>query len=136
MNWEKEDYTITWDKSRIDIKVLSELLGGSHWAEHRCREDIEKSVANSICFGLFHGDVQIGFARVLTDEMAYAVILDMIIRAEFRGRGLGNWLMACIGSHPVVAPLRQVLWTSRAVDFYRGIGFKEAAPLKLMARSW
>jgi GNAT superfamily N-acetyltransferase len=73
---------------------------------------------------------------VLTDGVAYAIILDMIIREDFRGQGLGKWLVQCIGEHPDVIPLRQVLWTSVAADFYQKSGFEEMPRLKFMARNW
>ena len=68
--------------------------------------------------------------------MAYAIILDMIIREEFRGQGLGKWLMQRIYDHPEVKSLRQVLWTGEADDFYRQTGFEEMSNLKFMARNW
>jgi len=78
----------------------------------------------------------VGFSRVLTDEVAYAVILDMVIREDYRGQGLGKWMLRCLIEHPQVAPLRQVLWTSDADDFYQKLGFEEMSMLKFMARSW
>ena len=75
-------------------------------------------------------------ARVLTDAMAYAIILDMIISEEFKGQGLGKWLIGCICDHPKVTSLRQVLWTSDADNFYRKGGFEEISKLKFMARNW
>jgi len=89
-----------------------------------------------LCFSLLREEEQIGFARVLTDRMAYAIILDMIIKEEFRGQGLGRWLMQCICDYPEVTPLRQLLWTSSADSFYRKDGFEEKSNLKFMARNW
>lgn len=136
MTWEKDDFAISCDKGRVDIDALCDMLSRAYWAKDRSREQIEKSVANSLCFSLFHDDEQIGFARVLTDGMAYAIILDMFIHEKFRGQGLGKWLVKCICKHPEVTPLRQVLWTSDADDFYRQVGFEEMSKIKLMARSW
>jgi N-acetylglutamate synthase-like GNAT family acetyltransferase len=93
-------------------------------------------VENSLSFSVFKGDEQVGFVRAITDGITYAVILDMIIREDFRGQGLGKWLVQCIGEHPEVVPLRQVLWTVDADDFYRQSGFEEMSKLKFMARSW
>jgi len=61
---------------------------------------------------------------------------DMIIRENFRGQGLGNWLMQCICDHPAIKPLRQLLWTGDADNFYRKNGFEEMPTLKFMARNW
>ncbi len=136
MIWEKDIFTISSEKKHVDTGILQEMLNRSHWAKDRSLEDVEKSVANSLCFSLFKDEEQIGFARVLTDAMAYAIILDMIISENFRGKGLGKWLIDCICNHPEVTPLRQVLWTSHADDFYRQIEFEELSRLKFMARNW
>jgi GNAT superfamily N-acetyltransferase len=136
MIWEKDNYTISSDKKDVDIDSLHDMLSRSYWATYRSREDVEKSVANSLCFSLLKDNEQIGFARVLTDAMAYAIILDMIIREGFRGQGLGKWLMQCICDHPEVSPLRQVLWTGGADKFYRTVGFEDMSTLKFMARNW
>ena len=136
MIWEKADFLISSEKDRVDIDAVQTMLSRSHWAGDRSREDIEKTIANSLCFSLVKADEQIGFARVLTDSVIYAVILDMIIREDFRGQGLGKWLVQCIAEHPDVAPLRQVLWTSVAFDFYKKTGYEEMSKLKFMARNW
>ena len=60
----------------------------------------------------------------------------MIIREDFRGHGLGKWLMQCIEAHPDVSALRQVLWTADADEFYSQSGFEEMSKLKFMGRSW
>jgi N-acetylglutamate synthase-like GNAT family acetyltransferase len=136
MIWKKADFLISSEKNQVDMDALHALLSQSQWAKGRSRETIEKTVANSLCFSLINAKEQIGFARVITDGVTYAVILDMIIREDFRGQGLGKWLMQCIGEHPDVVPLRQVLWTSAAYDFYETGGFEEMPKLKFMARNW
>ena len=136
MDWERGDFLITSDQNRVDIDALHAMLSQTYWAKDRSRDAVAKSVENSLCFSIFKGDEQIGFVRAITDGITYAVILDMIIREDFRGQGLGKWLVQCIGEHPEVVPLRQVLWTVDADDFYRQSGFEEMSKLKFMARSW
>ena len=136
MIWEKADFLISSEKERVDIDAVHSMLNRSHWARDRSRETIEKIIANSLCFSLIRDDEQIGFARVLTDGVIYAVILDMFIHEDFRSQGLGKWLVRCIGEHPDIVPLRLVLWTSAAFDFYKKIGFEEVSKLRFMARNW
>jgi len=136
MIWGKGDFTISSEKRHVDIDNLHDMLSLSYWAKDRSREDVEKSIDHSLCFSLLKDKELVGFSRVLTDTMAYAIILDMIIREEFRGQGLGKWLVQCICDHPEVKPLRQVLWTGDADDFYRKGGFEEMSNLKFMARNW
>jgi len=136
MIWEKDNFIISSEKKHVDIGILHDMLSRSYWAKDRSRKDVETSVANSLCFCLLKDEEQIGFARVLTDAMAYAIILDMVISEEFRGKGLGKWLIGCICDHPEVTPLRQVLWTSNADNFYRKSGFNKMSQLNFMARNW
>lgn len=136
MIWEKDNFEISSAKKQVNIDILHDMLSRSYWAKDRSWEDVEKSVANSLCFSLLKDQEQIGFARVLMDGMAYAIILDMIIREDFRDQGLGKWLVKCIYEHPEIAPLRQVLWTGDADDFYLQAGFEEMSKLKFMARNW
>jgi len=136
MIWKNAGFAISSEKDRVDIDALHAMLSRSYWAKGRSRETIEKTVANSLCFSLINGSEQIGFARVITDAVTYAVIVDMIIHEDFRGQGLGKWLVQCIGEHPEIIPLRQVLWTSFADDFYQKVGFKEMPKLKFMSRNW
>ncbi len=79
MIWEKDNFKISSEKKQVNIDTLLDMLSRSYWAKDRSREDVDKSVANSLCFSLLKDQEQIGFARVLTDAMAYAIILDMII---------------------------------------------------------
>jgi N-acetylglutamate synthase-like GNAT family acetyltransferase len=136
MIWERDTFKISSEKRDVNISILYDMLSRSYWAKERSREEVERSIENSLCFSLLKDEKQIGFARVLTDGMAYAIILDMIIRENFRGQGLGKWLVQCICKHPEVTPLRQVLWTGDADDFYRQGGFEEMSKLKFMARNW
>ena len=136
MDWKRGDFLITADRNRVDLTALHAMLSQTYWAKGRSFEAVAKSVANSLCFSLFKDGEQIGFARAITDGVTYAIILDMIISANFRGQGLGKWLLQCIDEHPEVTPLRQVLWTADADDFYRKSGFNEMPKLKFMARSW
>lgn len=133
---ETDGFKISSDKKDVDVDTLHDMLSRSYWAKDRTRREVEQSVENSLCFSLLKGDELIGFARVLTDKMAYAIILDMIVLDEFRGRGLGQWLVQCMCDHPEVAPLRQLLWTGDADDFYRKCGFEEMSNLKFLARNW
>lgn len=136
MLWEKDAFVVSANKDDVNIDILHGLLKTSYWAQHRTRDEVEASIENSICFTLLKNRQMIGFVRVLTDKMAYAIVLDMIIVNDYRGQGLGQWLMACVCDHPSVAPLRQLLWTGDADKFYNKCGFAEMDSLKFMSRNW
>ena len=99
----------------------------SYWAKGRSREKIEKSIENSLCFGVFTGkNQQVGFARVLSDYAVFAWIMDVFIIEDFRGKGLGKMLMAAITGHTDLQGLeRWGLGTKDAHGLYEQFGFRK-----------
>lgn len=95
LEWRREEFSITDERERIDLDVVCYLLARSYWAGERPRRVIEASIDNSLCFSVFQGRRQIGFARAVTDKIVFSWIMDVVIDADFRGRGLGKWLIAC-----------------------------------------
>ena len=86
---------------------------------------MDKSIRNSMCFGLYDGDGQVGFARVITDFATFAYLADVFVLPSHRGRGLAVWLMEVIRAHPELRGLRRwVLATRDAHDLYRKSGFQ------------
>jgi GNAT superfamily N-acetyltransferase len=125
----KGEYTISTDKERLDLDVIHKFLSEeSYWAGERTLEQTKTAIENSICFGLYRGDKQIGFARVVSDKATFAYIGDVFIIDEFRGRGLSKWLMQMIVDHPELQGLRRwVLATRDAHGLYEQFEF---APLR------
>ena len=124
MEWVKDEYIISDNKELLNIDVIHEILSKTYWANDRSKEKIKKSLKRSICFGVYCRGNQIGFARAVTDGVIFSWICDVIIREEFRGRGLGKWLMECITGHPEIKNTRQLLATKDAHDLYKKYGFK------------
>jgi GNAT superfamily N-acetyltransferase len=128
MEWTRESFTVTTDKARFDRGVIHGYLRTSYWAENVPRSVVDRSIDNSLCFGLLDGQSQIGFARVITDCATFAYLADVFVLQEHRGRGLGTWLIECVMSHPELQGLRRwLLGTRDAHDLYRKSGF---TPLK------
>jgi GNAT superfamily N-acetyltransferase len=121
------EYSISTDKQRLDIDAIQRFLAErSYWARSRTPEQTKTAIENSICFGVFCGEQQIGFARVVSDRATFAYIGDVFIIEEFRGRGLSKWLMEAIISHPDLQGLRRwVLATRDAHGLYEKFGFHE-----------
>jgi GNAT superfamily N-acetyltransferase len=131
-HWQRSEYTISTDTARLDIGVIHRFLDTSYWAAGRSVETIRRSIENSISFGLYKGDQQVGFARVITDYATFAWIADVFVLEPHRGQGLSKWLMEVIISHPELQGFRRwVLATKDAHELYRKFGFKE---LKLPER--
>ena len=131
-SWERGEYTISTDKARLDLGVIHGFLNTSYWAAGRSIETIQRSIENSLPFGVYKGEQQIGFARVITDYATFAWIADVFILDAFQGQGLGHWLMEVIITHPELQQFRRwVLATKDAHELYRKFGFSE---LKLPER--
>ena len=125
MLWQRDFYTISTDKSRLDLDIIHRFLSEiSYWAKDRTFDQTKTAIENSICFGVYDSERQIGFARVVTDRSTFAYLGDVFILEEFRGRGLGKWLMETIISHPELQGLRRwVLATRDAHGLYEQFGF-------------
>lgn len=82
-------YTISTDGSRMDAAAIHRYLSGSYWAQGRPLAAVEKSIRHSLCFGVFEGQTQIGFARVITDHTIYAYLCDVFILENPPGTGAG-----------------------------------------------
>jgi GNAT superfamily N-acetyltransferase len=123
MEWERNGFCISDDPIRLDRDFIVESLQSTYWAGGRPRETIEQSIRNSLCFGLYEQDRQVGFARVVTDACTFSWICDVIIAPEYRGRGLGTWLVRCVTEHPIVKPTMQLLGTRDAHGLYEKFGF-------------
>ena len=88
------------------------------------REVVDRSIDNSLCFGAYEGDEQIGFARVVTDTATFAHLMDVFVVSEHRGRGVGKELMRAVMSHPDLQGLRKfTLHTADAHSLYEQFGF-------------
>jgi GNAT superfamily N-acetyltransferase len=122
-------FTISTDPAAADVDAVHAFLSRSYWAEGIPRETVARAIANSIPFSVFHGDEQIGLARVITDRATYAYLSDVYILESYRGRGLSTWLMDTIMVHPDLQGLRRFSLTTRdAEGLYRRYGFTEIAP--------
>jgi GNAT superfamily N-acetyltransferase len=118
------EFSISTDPSDFDVSAIHVYLSASYWAAGIPQETVARSIANSLCFGVFNGEAQIGFARVITDRATFAYIGDVYILDAFQGRGLGTWLMQTITAHPDLQGLRRwSLVTRDAHGLYRRFGF-------------
>jgi GNAT superfamily N-acetyltransferase len=122
--WRRGDYTISTDPARLDLAAVHDFLTHSYWAEAIPIEIVARSIENSLPFGIYQGERQVGFARVVTDRATFAYIGDVFVLEEFRGRGLSKWLMETMIGHPELQGLRRwILATADAHGLYRQFGF-------------
>ena len=121
------------DKARLDRPLIHRFLSQrSYWAKNAPVEIVERSIEHSLCFGLYKGGRQIGFARAVTDFATFAWLADVFIVEETRGHGYGKKLVAAIVAHPGLQGLRRLMLGTRdAHALYAQYGF---APLKFPER--
>ena len=111
----------------MDIDFIHDYLSNqSYWAKARSKKLVMKSMQNSLCFALFDNtDQQIGFARLVTDYVVFAWLMDVFIDEKFRGKGLGNMLMSYISNLPELKKVNGIgLRTKDAHEFYEKYGFE------------
>ena len=124
MNFHKGDYSISTAKEKLDIPFIHRFLAHSYWAENIPFETVQKSIEGSVCFGVYEGNKQIGFARVITDHATFGYLADVFIDENSRGRGLSKWLMEIIMDYPELQGFRSwQLATKDAHGLYARFGF-------------
>ena len=133
MEWQQENFIISTDKSKLNIHYIHQFLSNeSYWAAGIPYAIVEKSIENSLCFGIYDGEKQIGFARIITDEATFGYLADVFVDSAYRRRGLGKWLMKIISDLPFRRLLRNfMLGTKDAHKLYEQFGF---TPLKAPER--
>lgn len=127
---------ISTDPDRLDLDTIHRWLSEeTYWARGRSRDLMQRSFDNSICFGAYLGDRQVGFARVVTDRATFAWLADVFIAGEHRGRGYGKALVAAVLAHPELQGLRRwLLATKDAHGLYAQNGFDVVPDGRFMQR--
>jgi GNAT superfamily N-acetyltransferase len=136
MNWQRHDYELSDDKSRLNIDTVKTLLDATYWAAGRSRELLEKCIEHSVCFGLFRSHEQVGFARAVTDHSTFTYFCDVVIAPEHRGHGLGKWMVETILAHPDLQTVTQCLRTRDAHTLYERHGFERTEYLRRSQQDW
>jgi len=150
VRWRDGEFMVSDERGLLDLDVIHGYLLRSYWAENIPREVVERSIAGSLCFGLYHlGEsrpqdgagvsapaprTQIGFARTVTDCATFAYLADVFVLEQWRGRGLSKLMMRSLMAHPQLQGLRRwMLATADAHGLYRQFGFDaQADPGRIM----
>jgi N-acetylglutamate synthase-like GNAT family acetyltransferase len=126
--WRRNGFVVSTDPALLDLNVVHRFLTESYWAKGIPKKTVQRSIRNSLCFGVYRARKQVGFARVISDFATYAYVGDVFVIDEYRGHGLGKLVMQCIIKHPALQGLRRWgLLTRDAHGLYSKYGFK---PLK------
>ncbi|MFZ4712212.1 MAG: GNAT family N-acetyltransferase [Bacteriovoracaceae bacterium] len=121
----RDNFLISTNQELLDLNQTHQMIAESYWATNIPKDIFERSVRNSLCFGLYDVNMQIGFARVITDYATFAYLGDVFITSKYRGMGLSKWLMDSIMEHPDLQGLRRFcLGTKDAHGLYEKYGFE------------
>ncbi|MEW5939723.1 MAG: GNAT family N-acetyltransferase [Chloroflexota bacterium] len=122
---QRGNLTISTDPARLDMDAVCDFLSRAYWAKGRSRAVTERAFAHSLVFGLYEGTRQIGLARVVSDFAIFAYLCDFFIHEDYRGRGVGQWMLKTIFEYPDLKTIRRwMLATSDAHTLYARYGFK------------
>ena len=127
---------VSTDKTKLDVPFIQDFLKDIYWAAGRTIDEVQTTIDSSFCFGIYLDDVQIGFARVVTDYVVFAYLMDVFIAKEHRGNGYSSILIDAMMNEPVLKNIK--IWrlaTSDAHFLYEKFGFSALAhPEKMMEK--
>ena len=128
--------SVSTDKTKLDVLFIQDFLKDIYWAAGRTIDEVQTTIDSSFCFGIYLNEVQIGFARVVTDYVVFAYLMDVFIAEEHRGNGYSSVLIDAMMNEPVLKNIK--IWrlaTSDAHFLYEKFGFKALAhPEKMMEK--
>jgi GNAT superfamily N-acetyltransferase len=129
--------TISTVKSKLDVPFIQHFLKDIYWAAGRTIEEVQTTIDHSFCFGIYLNDQQIGFARVITDYVVFAYVMDVFITEEHRGKGYSSLLIEAMMKESKLQEVK--IWrlaTSDAHFLYKKFGFNAlACPEKMMEKT-
>lgn len=128
--------TVSTDKNRLDVSFIQNFLKDIYWAAGRTIEEVQTTIDASFCFGIYRDGEQIGFARVVTDYVVFAYLMDVFITPKHRGKGYSSILIDAMMNEPQLQQVK--IWrlaTSDAHFLYEKFGFTALAhPEKMMEK--
>lgn len=128
--------TISTDKKKLDIAFIQNFLKDIYWAAGRTIEEVQITIDASICFGLYLNDKQIGFARVITDYVVFAYVMDVFVEEKHRGKGYSSQLIKAMMEEETLQKVKIWRLASKDAQFlYEKFGFTSLAfPERMMEK--
>ena len=128
--------TINTDTEKLDISFIHHFISNTYWAKGRTVAEVQTCINNSLNFGIYLNNKQIGYARVVTDYVAFAYLMDVFITEEHRNKGYSSLLMEFILQNEALKKIK--VWRLATTDahfLYEKFGFKPLkSPEKMMER--
>jgi GNAT superfamily N-acetyltransferase len=120
----RDQFMISTDPNKLDVDAIADMLTRAYWAKGRTHDMIARYIQHSLTFGVYDGARQIGLARVVSDYTTFAWLCDVFIHEDYRGHGIGKWLIETVHSHPDLQGLRRwMLATRDAHGLYEQFGW-------------
>jgi GNAT superfamily N-acetyltransferase len=117
---------ISTDPSDVDLDFVHAFLTTSYWSPGISRDDVARGISHSLPFVLLKGNVQIGFARVVTDTVRFSWLCDVFVAEAHQGQGLAKMLLRAVFDDPRFARVqRWMLGTRDAHTLYEQFGFSD-----------
>lgn len=120
------------DPKKFDPVSVQKLLKQSYWAEDRSLEAIERSIQNSLVYGIFERENLVAFGRVVTDYATMYWICDIIVDKDYRGHAYGKRIVEAIDQTTCLTGLKGILVTKDAHSLYEKIGFRSIPDILMM----
>ncbi|OGM41081.1 GNAT family N-acetyltransferase [Aspergillus bombycis] len=133
--WTKDAFLVSTDKTLLSVSAINAAFDQDfvYWTKRHPEKILTQVIEGSFCFGVYtpkpnhtgqNGEGngvpsdgptnakpnvdQIGFARLITDNITFAYLTDLYILPEYQGHGLGGWLVDCVDE--VLRPLPHLRW--------------------------
>lgn len=129
MTWERDGFILSDNVEDQDVQAICNLLRSTYWAGDRTFEQMQKVVRHSLCFSLTLEDELVGFVRIISDYTKMSWVSDMVVKEDFRGLQLGQWMMHRVMQHPDLKHTQFALQTKDAHSFYAKLGFARRTTL-------
>lgn len=122
--YQKDEYIISTDKTKLQFDVIYSFLSTSYWSPNIPLETVKRAAEHSLTFGIYKHEIQVGYARIISNFATFAYLADVFVLESERGKGISKWLMECITQLPDLQGLRRwMLATRDAHGLYAQFGF-------------
>ena len=127
---------VSTDKAKLNVPFIQRFLKNIYWAAGRTIEEVQTTIDSSFCFGIYLDNEQIGFARVITDYVVFAYMMDVFIDEKHRGKGYSSILIEAMMNEPQLQKVKIWRLATRDAHFiYEKFGFKLLAhPGRMMEK--
>jgi N-acetylglutamate synthase-like GNAT family acetyltransferase len=121
---------------KMDFDKVTDMLTKAYWSEGIEKAEVIQGAANSaLVIGAFLDNVQIGYARVISDKTRFAYVSDIIIDEPYRNQGIGMRLVEYLLNHESLSDVYQWMLSTRDNhSLYANFGFQPLSqPQRIMA---